>query len=267
VSVFKRTVSLVILLFFLGSQQLFAQIVAHPGMPASLQPKVLPSATGVPVVDIQTPSRAGVSRNVYSQFDVQSQGAVLNNSPVQSPSQLAGVVVGNPWLATTGSAKVILNEVYSSNPSQLNGMVEVTGRSADVVVANPSGITVNGGGFINANRATLTTGVPVLGPNGSIQGYNVFSSAQVQVQGNGLNTASSDYTDILSRAALINANIWANNLTVSTGTGIVSADGQGAWTQQGSATGVKPSVSIDTSALGACTRGRFASSARNRASG
>jgi filamentous hemagglutinin family protein len=67
------------------------------------------------------------------------------------------MVAGNPWLAK-GEAKVILNEVNSRDPSNLNGMIEVAGKKAQVVIANPAGITCNGCGFINANRATLTTG-------------------------------------------------------------------------------------------------------------
>lgn len=42
-------------------------------------------------------------------------------------------------------------------------------------IANPSGINVNGGGFINAGRALLTTGTPIVnGANGgSLDGYIV----------------------------------------------------------------------------------------------
>ena len=57
-----------------------------------------------------------------------------------------------------GTAKVIVNEVTSGRPTALNGFMEVAGRAASVVVANPDGIRVNGGGFINTSRAVLTTG-------------------------------------------------------------------------------------------------------------
>ena len=122
---------------------------------------MLNAANGVPLVNITTPSAAGVSRNTYRQFDVGSQGAILNNSRTDVQTQLGGWVQGNPWLAA-GPARVILNEVNSSQPSQLNGFVEVGGQRAEVVIANPAGINVNGGGFINASRATLTTGTPVM---------------------------------------------------------------------------------------------------------
>ncbi len=105
----------------------------------------------MPLVNIQTPSAAGVSRNTYEQFDVQTQGVILNNSRTNVATQLGGWVQGNPWLAR-GTARVILNEVISANPSQLMGYVEVAGSSAQVVIANPAGVTCNGCGFINASR-------------------------------------------------------------------------------------------------------------------
>ena len=114
-------------------------LVAVPGWPRAdrgrphssrqQRPTVLTAPNGVPLVNIQTPSAAGVSRNTYRQFDVQQQGAILNNSRTQVQTQLGGWVGGNPWLAR-GCARVILNEVNSSDPSQLRGYVEVAGRAS-----------------------------------------------------------------------------------------------------------------------------------------
>ncbi|MGG6124916.1 filamentous hemagglutinin N-terminal domain-containing protein, partial [Pantoea allii] len=70
-------------------------------------------------------------------------------------------------------ARVILNEVNSTNPSQLRGYMEVAGGRAQVIVANPSGIVCDGCGTINAGRMTLTTGKPQLNADGSIAGYHV----------------------------------------------------------------------------------------------
>ena len=82
-----------------------------------------------------------------SQFDVAEKGAVLNNARKAAQTQMAGWVQGNPNLAR-GEAKVILNEVNSANPSRLKGYVEVAGKKADVVIANPSGIQCDGCGVI-----------------------------------------------------------------------------------------------------------------------
>ena len=115
------------------------------------------TGNGTPQVNIQTPTSAGVSVNQYQQFDVGNRGAILNNSRSNTQTQLGGWIQGNPWLAR-GEARVIVNQVNSAHPSLLNGYIEVGGRRAEVVIANPSGIAVNGGGFIHASGATLTTG-------------------------------------------------------------------------------------------------------------
>ncbi|MDU2022277.1 MAG: filamentous hemagglutinin N-terminal domain-containing protein, partial [Leclercia adecarboxylata] len=169
-----------------------AAIVADGGAPKNQQPTVVNSANGTPQVNIQTPSGAGVSRNNYTQFDVDSKGAILNNSHKNVQTNLGGMVAGNPWLAK-GEAKVILNEVSSRDPSKLNGMIEVAGKKAQVVIANPSGITCSGCGFINANRATLTTGQPQM-KDGALTGFNV-ERGEVVVDGAGMDTSGADYTD------------------------------------------------------------------------
>src|SRR5215217_80401 len=134
-----------------------AQIVVDHAAPRQQQPTVLNAGNGVPLINIQTPSAAGVSRNTYTQFDVQQHGVILNNARTNAQTQLGGWVQGNPWLAN-GTARVILNEVNSNNPTFLRGYIEVGGDRAQVIVANPTGITCNGCGYINASRATLTTG-------------------------------------------------------------------------------------------------------------
>jgi filamentous hemagglutinin family protein len=73
-------------------------------------------------------SAAGVSRNVYNQFNVGPNGAILNNSRTNVQTQLGGFVQGNPYLAT-GPARIILNEVNGGSASQLRGYIEV-GRPA-----------------------------------------------------------------------------------------------------------------------------------------
>ena len=45
-----------------------AQIVGAPGVAPNLRPTVLPVPNGVPLVNIQTPSAAGVSRNLFFAF-------------------------------------------------------------------------------------------------------------------------------------------------------------------------------------------------------
>ncbi|EFO8017728.1 hypothetical protein HO356_005216, partial [Escherichia coli] len=51
-----------------------AGIVADHGAPGHQQPTIMQTASGIPQVNIQTPSAGGVSHNTYSQFDVGNQG-------------------------------------------------------------------------------------------------------------------------------------------------------------------------------------------------
>ncbi|SEL22520.1 filamentous hemagglutinin family N-terminal domain-containing protein [Roseateles sp. YR242] len=198
-----------------------AQVKADTTAPGHQQPTVLTTANGKPVVNIQTPSAAGVSHNRYSQMDVSGQGLILNNSRAAAQTQLGGAVAGNPWL-TRGEARVILNEVHSLQPTRLNGFVEVAGRTADVIIANPTGLQIDGGGFLNANRVTLTTGRPHWGEDGSVQGFDV-QGGRVQVDGLGLDASQADYTAILTRALTLNAGVWAKALEVQTGASMPGA--------------------------------------------
>lgn len=235
-----------------------AGIVADRSAPILQQPDVTQAANGVPLVNIQTPSAAGVSRNTYSQFDVNQQGAILNNSRVNAQTQLGGWVQGNPNL-TGGTARVILNEVNSSNPSLLNGYVEIAGSRAQLVIANPAGISCDGCGFINANRATLTTGTPIMN-NGSLLGYRV-GGGSINFLGSGLDASQVNYTDVIARAVNVNAGIFANELNVITGSNQVNIDANGSHT---SITGIAPNAgsntpafAIDVAALGGMYAGKI----------
>ncbi|WP_425594172.1 hemagglutinin repeat-containing protein [Klebsiella quasipneumoniae] len=223
-----------------------AAIVADNHAPGGQQPQIANSANGTPQVNIQTPSGAGVSRNVYSQFDVDGRGVVLNNSHANTSTQLAGMVAGNPNLAK-GEARVILNEVNTRDPSRLNGYIEVAGQKAQVVIANPAGISCDGCGFINANRATLTTGQVQYG-NGQISGYDV-NRGEIIVQGGGLDASSVDSTDLLARAVKINTGVWAQELKVTAGRNQIDA-AHSRTTAKSADGSAPPAVAIDVSALG-----------------
>lgn len=245
--------ALLLALGMVGQPSAQAQIVADPAAPRNQQPTILNSANGTPVVNIQTPSAAGVSRNTYSQFDVNAQGAILNNARTNAQTHLGGWVQGNPWLAT-GTARVILNEVNGSQPSQLRGYVEVAGDRAQVVIANPAGITCDGCGFLNADRVTMTTGTPVMN-SGSLDGFRVQGGA-IHVTGAGMDASRTDYTDIIARATQVNAGIWATQLRVTTGANHVSADhAQVAATP---AAGSAPGYALDVGALGGMYAGKIA---------
>jgi filamentous hemagglutinin len=192
-----------------------AEVVADPKAPKASTPQVQTTANGLPVVQIAAPSASGVSRNLYQQFNVDPSGIILNNSQLITQTQLAGYITGNPNLAN-GSARIILNEVTSNNPSYLRGYTEVAGQKAEVIIANPNGIYGDGFGFINTSRAVLTTGTPVFGGSGSLDTFRV-TGGQISIQGNGMNASNTDQVDIISRAVNVNAGLYANQLNVVAG--------------------------------------------------
>ena len=173
------------------------------------------AANGTKVVTINTPNGAGVSNNTYTDFNVGPGGLILNNSNKITSTNLAGYIDGNRNLKTSGPASVILNQVVSTNPSTLNGYLEVAGAPAQVIVANPNGITCGGCGFINTPWATLTTGVARFAADGSIAGYDIGRGA-IGITGQGLD-ASGERLDLFARAVSINAGIWADTINVAAG--------------------------------------------------
>jgi len=233
-----------------------AQVIADRNAPGNQQPTVLQTASGVTQVNIMPPSAAGVSRNTFSQLDVVDKGVILNNGRTDSNTQISGYVQANPWLAT-GGARIILNEVNSSNPSQIKGYVEVAGQRAEVIIANPAGIAVSGGGFLNASAVTLTTGTAVMHA-GSLDSFKVRGGT-VTIDGTGLNTRNADYTSILARAAQVNAGIWAKDLKVVTGPNDISVASAASPRVTATATGTDatPAFALDVAALGGMYAGKI----------
>lgn len=116
-------------------------------------------AHGVPIIDIVAPNAGGLSHNQYLDYNVGQPGLVMNNATAAGQSQLAGALAANPQFQGQ-AASTILNEVISSNASMIEGAQEIFGRPADYILANPNGITVNGGSFINTTRAGFLVGTP-----------------------------------------------------------------------------------------------------------
>ncbi len=225
------------------SYTVHAQVVAAPGSGA----QVIQTQNGLQQVNIARPNGSGVSLNTYTQFNVPGQGTILNNAPGITQTQQAGYVNGNPNLLPGGSARIIVNQVTSTSPSTLRGYLEVAGPRAEVVIANPNGILVNGGGFINTSRATLTTGVPVFGGSGSLDAYRV-TGGQITVQGAGLNASNVDQVDLIARAVSVNASVYANQLNVVAGANQVDRGTLNATPIAGDGAG--PANGIDVSQLG-----------------
>ncbi|WP_435939389.1 hemagglutinin repeat-containing protein [Moraxella bovoculi] len=182
-------------------------IIADPSADKSLQPIILPTASGIVSVNIQTPNARGLSNNHYSQFDVGSTGAVLNNNRKAVNTQIAGFVAANPYMAR-GEASTILNQVNSNHPSHLGGFIEIAGKKADVIIANPSGLVVNGAGFINAGNVHLAAANSQV-HQGQLTGYEV-GVGNIAVNDK-LNLQGTDYAALIAKTAQIHDEIYAGN--------------------------------------------------------
>lgn len=204
------------------------------------------NAGAVPVINIATPNAAGVSHNTYKDFSVGTPGAVLNNSIAAGQSQLAGQLNANANL-NGKAADLIINEVTGSTRSDLQGKIEVFGNKANVLIANPNGITCDGCGFINTPSATLTTGKPVLDQQGALEALEV-KKGSITIGGKGLDGSATDYVDILSRATELNGKINAKNLTLTQGSNRV--DFKTGTIAPITGEGAKPLLAVDTKALG-----------------
>lgn len=229
-----KTTCLITSFLFQSIVPSYANIIADNQAPQNQQPIILKDGQGNPLINIQTPNANGLSHNRYTQFDVDTHGATLNNHRTS-----------NPHLAK-GTAKVILNEVRSNSPSKLEGIVSVIGDKADVIIANPSGIQVNGSGFKNVGRSTLTTG-QIEVENGAVQAIDV-QQGTVSIGSKGFDNRETDYTEILARAVEVQGALQANQVDISTANQKVDyVSGQVLEKREGASTS---EVAIDIAELG-----------------
>lgn len=231
-----------------------AQVIADPNAGPYERPVIHSTANGLPQVDITAPTAGGVSVNRFTQFDIDAAGAIVNNGRTASQTALAGWVAANPALLAS-PARVIVGEVRGPLPSQLNGLLEIAGAKADFILANPSGITCNGCGVLNAHRVELATGTPhwpagaLTNPSaGSVPSQlpgvplrYVMGPASFTLGSAGLDARGNHAVSILTRAAHINAGLWAQHLQLALA-GPAAADG--------AAPPAPPSFALDVAALG-----------------
>ncbi|WP_293728776.1 filamentous hemagglutinin N-terminal domain-containing protein, partial [uncultured Phascolarctobacterium sp.] len=233
---------------------------ALPVYAAAAAPKAAP-----PVVNIAAPDANGLSHNKTAEFNVGAEGLVFNNIANGSANTvLAGQLTANANL-TNGAAQTILQEVTGGGLSNLHGVMEIAGQRANLIIANPNGINVNGAGFINVDRATLVTGKPDF--TGGRLVFNV-TGGRVTVEGTGnfpgegftsadeANTYLPNKLDIMTRAAVINGELWAKE-EINVVTGANKIDYATSERQQLAADGEKPAVALDVAALGGMYAGKI----------
>ena len=216
-------------------------IIADPG--ASNRPDILKAPNETLIINITNPDSKGVSMNEYSRFNTPTTGTILNNSNKNIDTKIAGQIDANYRL--NKEASLIINKVNSAEKSSLKGNLEVAGSRADVVIANPNGISVDGLNMINSRSLTLATGsINKLSP----KEIELISNNSIDIIGDGLNDKSSDYTNVISNAINLNSNIHANELNIIGEKTVGSSNGK--LYNDVKAKNQENSFSLDSSALG-----------------
>ncbi|MGF6907572.1 filamentous hemagglutinin N-terminal domain-containing protein [Fusobacterium sp. PH5-44] len=208
------------LLLFLFNFQLVAANGIVPD-PISIGTRARQTASGVPQVDIAHPNEKGVSYNTYEEFQVDEKGLVLNNNIyIVVDTEIAGLVARNRNLDGGVEAGLIINDVTGKNKTNINGYIEVAGKKADVVIANRNGIAVNGGGFINVGRATLTTGALHM-KDGELDSIDV-ERGHIAIGSKGLDATRVNFLDMIGKTINVDGIIKGGENTQL----LISAGGQ-----------------------------------------
>jgi filamentous hemagglutinin family protein len=154
-------------LCLLSSTAVVAQVVPDKKTATT----VTKAPSGRVTVGIAGANASGISHNTYTEFSASKAGVALNNRGID---------------ATT-----IVNEVTSTKHSFINGPVEVLGSRAHVVLANPNGITVDGGRFINTGGVALSAGRIRFDDAGAGRVNTVLSTGtgDISIKDNGLSGA------------------------------------------------------------------------------
>jgi filamentous hemagglutinin len=207
---------------------------------------------GTPIIHINIPTEQGVSANYYRDFNVTEENLIFNNHKGQDiNTNLGGMIYGNPNFNKPNGkeADIILNEIKTNRQTNINGYVEIAGKKADLIIANPNGIMVSGGGFINTSKLSLITGKSLNGldennpcniensnncssfdlsnnnlnpfqlstnPNATITvvGRNITDDqGRIVAYNLGIDATNTDYLALISRVVQINGDIVGNNNT------------------------------------------------------
>ena len=177
----------------------------------------------VEVINISTPSQKGISDSTFNKFNVDKNGAILNNSTTIGRTRIAGIINRNNNLITP--ARVALLRVTSTDKSELKGILEaLTKNNLDVILSNKNGITLDGANFFNIHNMTLTTGEVRVKEDGNLSSININNNKEILTLTE-LNTNNVNTLNILSGVSRIEKDLIGNNINLVTGSNIVNIDG------------------------------------------
>ncbi|AMW35845.1 filamentous hemagglutinin N-terminal domain-containing protein [Haematospirillum jordaniae] len=212
------------------------------------------SRSGIPLFNINTPNSSGVSNNLHHTFDVPSRGAIDNNSAIAAYSKLeAGFIEGNPNLTPGHEAELIIHQVIGGTRSQMDGLLEVVGPTARVVVINEDGITCNSCGFINTSRATLSTGAAIFNEQGELERFDV-RGGDILFDGTGFDATKEDQSigqiDLVARTIALREKAKVKGLTLNVVMGTNRVDANSLAADPITVDTPAPDIALDVAALG-----------------
>lgn len=106
-----------------------------------VQTKLFKDETGKPVLVINSPDSRHISHNIFSDYNVGTEGLVIINNE---------------------NAKTIINEVIGDNKTHLNGNTLVAGGKASLLIVNPNGVVCQSCTSTNTSLYSHRKTLPVI---------------------------------------------------------------------------------------------------------
>ena len=210
---FKKFITVIFLLIY-NIEIFAANLVVDPN--SNYNTKLDESANGVPIVNISTPNKNGISINEFSEYNIDEKGQIINNADNIGRSHLGGLINANPNLAPNQAANLVILQVNGSNRSQIEGYLEALSREKiDVILSNENGLYINNGGTINIKNFTATTGKVNL-KDGDFIGIDV-EKGNIVIGPKGMDGTNANYVEIIAKTLELRGNVVTNDLKVVTG--------------------------------------------------
>ena len=218
---FRKLISIVFLLIY--NVQIFAaNLVVNPN--SNYNTKLDESANGVPIVNISTPNKNGISINEFNEYNIDEKGQILNNADNIGRSHLGGLINANPNLAPNQAANLIILQVNGSNRSQIEGYLEALSRErVNVILSNENGLYINNGGTINIKNFTATTGRVNL-KDGDFIGIDV-ERGNIVIGPKGMDGTNANYVELIAKTLELRGNVVTNDLKVVAGSNKIDKKG------------------------------------------
>ena len=219
--VFRKFITIIFLLIY-NIEIFAANLVVDPN--SKNNTKLDKAANGVPIVNISTPNKNGISINDFSEYNIGKEGQIINNADNVGRSHLGGIINANPNLAPNQAANLVILQVNGSNRSQIEGYLEALSRQKiDVILSNENGLYINNGGTINIKNFTATTGRVNL-KDGDFIGIDV-ERGNIVIGPKGMDGTNANYVELIAKTLELRGNVVTKDLKVVTGSNKIDKKG------------------------------------------